>query len=50
MCQKEWSKICQECQKICLKEVQRECLGKDVKNIFKNMSTRMSVRSGENLK
>ena len=35
MCQKEWSKICQECQKIliCLKEVQRECLGKDVRNM-----------------
>ena len=44
MCQKEWSKICQECQKIllCLKEVQRECLGKDVRNMFKNMSARMS--------
>ena len=52
MCQKEWSKICQECQKIliCLKEVQRECLGKDVRNMFKNMSARMSARSGENLK
>ena len=48
MCQKEWSKICQECQKIliCLKEVQRECLGKDVRNMFKNMSARMSARSG----
>ena len=33
MCQKEWSKIYQECQKIllCLKEVQRECLGRDVR-------------------
>ena len=50
MCQKEWSKICQECQKIFLKEVQRECLGKDVRNMFKNMSARMSARSGENLK
>ena len=50
MCQKEWSKICQECQKICLKEVQRECLGKDVRNMFKNMSARLSARSGENLK
>ena len=32
MYQKVWSKICQECQKIllCLKEVQRECLGKNV--------------------
>ena len=37
MCQKEWSKICQECQKIllCLKEVQTECLGKVVRNMFK---------------
>ena len=40
MCQKEWSKICQECQKIllCLKEVQRECLGKVVRNMFKNLA------------
>ena len=52
MCQREWSKICQECQKIllCLKEVQRECLGKVVRNMFKNMSARMSARSGGNLK
>ena len=52
MCQREWSKICQECQKIllCLKEVQRECLGKVVRTMFKNMSARMSARSGGNLK
>ena len=52
MCQREWSKICQECQMIllCLKEVQRECLGQVVGNMFKNMSGRMSARSGGNLK
>ena len=43
MCQREWSKICQECQKIllCLKEVQRECLGKVVRIMFKNMSAEL---------
>ena len=52
MCQKEWSKICQECQKIliCLKEVQRECLGKDIRNMFKNMSARMSASHTQNRK
>ena len=52
MCQREWSKICQECQMIllCLKEVQRECLGQVVRIMFKNMSARMSARSGGNLK
>ena len=52
MCQKEWSKICQECQKIliCLKEVQRECLGKDIRNMFKNMSAKMSASHTQNRK
>ena len=45
MCQRDWSKICQECQKIllCLKEVQRECLGKVVRTMFKNMSAEVGV-------
>ena len=45
MCQRDWSIICQECQKIllCLKEVQRECLGKVVRTMFKNMSAEVGV-------